>query len=166
MRGILKKTITVILFTGIIVILIGGCGKENTTETNDDTLGVTIGETTVEKAKSNMESVFLDSKYVSGDSIDAFIDDEKVEKIIIINKFSKNDTDEKKLEIERSDDEYVCDGKKYKYFYKITHSEGNETVQNYILGNVILNETQFDNYIANSLQVEGGLVIVASNVIQ
>ena len=166
MRGILKKTITVILSTGIIMTLIGGCGKENITGTNDDTLGVITGETTVEKAQGNMETVFLDSKYVSGDSIDAFIDDEKVEKITIINKFSKKDTDEKKSEIERNGDEYVCDGKKYKYFYKITHSEGDETVQNYILGNVILNEAQYDNYIANSLQAEEGLVVVASNVIQ
>ena len=154
------------LCVGLMVIFTVGCSSNNTKEISNNTIGVAVNETTAEKAQSNMESVFLDSKYVSGDSIDAFIDDKKAEEITIINKSSKDDTDAEKIKVQRNGDKYACNGKTYEYFYKITHSEGNKTVQDYILGNVILDETQYDKFIAGSSQAEGGPVIVASNIIQ
>lgn len=99
-----------------------------------------------------------------GDSIDAFIDNKAAKEITIINKSSKDDTGINKISVERYGDEYVCNGKTYKYFYKITHSEGNEISQDYILGNVILDEKEYNNYIANSTQGENAPLIVASNI--
>ena len=164
MRSTLKRTVAIVLSAGIMVAFVGGCSVKSAKETKNNSLGIAVNETTVEKTQNNMESVFLDAKYVSGDSIDAFIDNKAAKEINIINKSSKDDTDINKISVERDGDEYVCNGKTYKYFYKITHSEGNETSHDYILGNVILDEKEYNNYIANSTQGENAPLIVASNI--
>lgn len=164
MRSTLKRTVAITLSAGLMVAFIGGCSVKSTKETKNNSLGVAVNEATVEKTQNNMESVFLDSKYVSGDSIDAFIDNKDAKEITIVNKSSKDDTDINKISVERYGDEYVCNGKTYKYFYKMTHSEGNETSRDYILGNVILDEKEYNNYMASSTQGENAPLIVASNI--
>lgn len=161
-KKILKETkkLSVILLSGIIAVMVCGCEYPG-----NDTAKEETNETTNTEVSGSMETVFMDSRYVSGDTIDEFIENERIKEIVIINKQSENEDDVTKQVIQRDGTGYVLDGNTYKYFYKLTHSANNTTFQEYILSDIIMDEEAYADYMLSSTTRQEGPVVVATNIL-
>lgn len=156
-----KRLLTVALMSGVMAAILCGCdsiGKDITKEENSETAATEISD--------SMETVFMDSRYVSGDTIDEFIENQNIKEIIVVNKFSENDEEDyTKQKIQRDSSGYVLDGNTYKYFYKLTHNVGEAIFQEYILSDVIIDAESYDDYILSSTKRQGDPVVVATNIL-
>lgn len=156
-----KRLLTVALMSGVMAAILCGCdffGKDITKEEISETIGTEVSD--------SMETVFMDSRYVSGDTIDEFIENQNIKEIIVVNKFSENDDEDyTKQKIQRDSSGYVLDGNTYKYFYKLTHNVGKAIFQEYILSDIIIDAESYDNYILSSTKRQGDPVVVATNIL-
>ena len=159
------KAIPLMLSLSIVTtVMFFGCDNAAQNTSQNITTEHT-NQTTAMEFSGSMESVFVDSKYVSGNTIDEFIENEQVKELIVITKSSKDDDSiVSKQIIQRNGTEYVSNGKTYKYFYKLTRHSDSTVSQVYILSNIVFTEDEYDDYLSNSTITDNSPLIVATNI--